>query len=123
MVKVVNVVSDKTVNIKCMDDDDFAYSRFVQHGCGNIISLNEDNVFTVLCVDYFGDTMVQYYTVCPKCGYMVMIDEKDLTPELKMSAYASMTKNPFQFKLNCLRSETIYWKNKNREAVKKKIKI
>ena len=96
------------INIKCSEDSDFIYNRNVIHACGKDIFLDSDNVFVIKSSNYFGEDIFQYYTICPNCGYIVLLDEDELSNEMKEKALYKLSMDSYLYKKNNLRSELIY---------------
>ncbi len=112
----------KNVIIRCKKDDDFSHSRNVNYSCGCDFMINADDVFCTNSVGYFGEEIKEYYTICPVCGYINMLDEKRLPDEVKKMANYSNIMEPFQYKKNNLRSELIYLDNLGSSKVLKKVR-
>ena len=57
----------------------------------------------------FDDFIIgQYYTICPNCGYIILLDENVLPEEIKLSARGLKEEDPLLFRKNELKSELIY---------------
>ena len=98
---------DKII-INCIEDKKFEQDRRVIHSCYSKIDVQKENVFyveTVICEDFI---VGQYYTICPNCGYIILLDENILSEEIKKSARGLKEEDPLQFKKNSLKSELIY---------------
>ena len=50
----------------------------------------------------------QYYTICPNCGYIILLDENILPEEIKLSARGLKEEDPLLYRKNNLKSELIY---------------
>lgn len=93
--------------INCKEDKKFEQDRNLTHSCNSLFSLDESNIFYVESL-YYGDEIIgQYYTICPNCGYIVMLDEEKLSLEQMKSAQKSYKEDYFQFKKNNLISQLI----------------
>ena len=73
------------MNICCEVNDDFKFDRRVNDSCGLDFEFTSDDIYQISCIDYFGEIKEQFYTICPRCGYIVPLDanmlndyEKDL---------------------------------------------
>ena len=95
-------------NIKCCEDKEFIYNRNVSHACGRTFLLDNDNVFVIKSSDYFGEEVLQYYTICPDCGYIVLLDSDKLSNGMKEEALYKLSMDYYLYKKNNLRSELIY---------------
>lgn len=95
-------------SIRCVEDDDFIYSRNVNHACGGVFLLDGDNVFVIIGTNYIGEEVRQYYTICPNCGYIVLLDEEQLSNEMKEAALYKLSFDSYLYKKNNLRSELTY---------------
>ena len=84
------------------------YWRNVSHACGKNISLDNDNVFAIKCTNDIDEEIKQYYTICPNCGYIVLIDEKKIPDKIKEYAEYKLSTDGYSYKKNNLRSELIY---------------
>ena len=74
------------MNICCDVNVDFEFDRRVNDSCGLDFEFTSDDIYQILCIDYFGEIKEQFYTICPRCGYIVPLDanmlndyEKDLS--------------------------------------------
>jgi len=95
-------------NIKCTEDNDFIFNRNVNHACGKTFLLDKDSVFVIKSINYFGEDILQYYTVCPNCGYIVLLNEEQLSNEMKEVALYKLSLDSCLYKKNNLISELIY---------------
>ena len=98
---------DKII-INCKEDKKFEQDRKVIHSCYSEIELQKENIFyveTVICDDF---VIGQYYTICPNCGYMILLDENILPEEIKLSAKGLKEEDPLLYRKNSLKSELIY---------------
>lgn len=73
------------MNICCEVNDDFVFDRRVNDSCGFNFEFSSDDIYQINYVDYFGEDGEQFYTICPRCGYIIPLDsimlsdyEKDL---------------------------------------------
>lgn len=94
--------------IKCEKDDEFVFSRNVTNSCGNVVKLDNDNVYEIISVDYDGEYKEQFYTLCPNCGYMININEELLNEDVKTLAREKNSLDRYLFRKNELRSELIH---------------
>ena len=93
--------------INCKEDNKFEQDRDISHSCNSVFPLEKSNIFYVESL-YYGDEMIgQYYTICPSCGYIVMLEEEKLSIEQMISAQKSYKEDHFQFKKNSLISQLI----------------
>lgn len=93
--------------VRCMEDDDFVFDRPFNHSCHQEFILNRDNIFRADGSDYEGDLLVQYYAICPNCGYMVLLDENLLSNEIKKES-EKKNEDLLLYRKNYLISELIY---------------
>lgn len=98
---------DKII-INCREDKKFEQDRKVIHSCYSEIELQKENVFYVETVVFEDFTIGQYYTICPNCGYIILLDENILSEEFKISARNLKEEDPLLYKKNELRSQLIY---------------
>ena len=96
------------INVKCCEDNDFICNRNVIHACGKNILLDIDSIFVIKSCDYFGEEILQFYTICPYCGYIVLLDCNKLSDEMKETALYKLAIDRYLYKKNNLRSELIY---------------
>lgn len=96
------------MKIRCVEDDDFYYSRNVNHACGELFLLECDNVFVITSTNYIDEEVRQYYAVCPNCGYMVLLDDNLLSDEMKFIADYKSSIDYCLFKKNNLRSQLLH---------------
>lgn len=68
--------------ISCKDVE-ASFDRSVVHSCGNVFEFDIDNIYAFEFTDYDGVDNVNYYTICPRCGYMVCISNDALSSEEK----------------------------------------
>lgn len=104
--------------INCKEDEKFIQERKVIHSCYRDIELQKENVFyveTLICDDFI---IGQYYTICPNCGYIILLDESILSEEIKLSARKLKEEDPLLYRKNNLKSELIYL-----DSITSKIKI
>ena len=94
--------------IRCEHDDKFSHERLVTSSCGCIFSINEEDIYSVKNIDYFGDDLIEYYVICPKCGYINMLDASKLSNDLKERINARCFNEPFLFQRNSLMSKLVY---------------
>lgn len=98
----------ETLVVTCIPDNKFEQNRRVVYSCYNEFLLEKENVFyeeTIICEDY---VIGQYYTLCPHCGYIILLDENKLSKELKEYAKKTKEEDPLQFRKNSLKSELIH---------------
>ncbi len=98
---------DKII-INCKEDKKFEQDRKVVHSCYSEVELQKENVFYVESSVYDDFTIGQYYTICPNCGYIILLDEKKLPEEVKQTARLLKEEDPLLYRKNNLKSELIY---------------
>ena len=59
----------KDVTNKCKKDDGFEHERYVSYSCGDIFTITESDVYAISSPNYFDEDVVDFYAICPKCGY------------------------------------------------------
>lgn len=96
------------IMINCEEDKKFERDRKVIHSCYSEIELKKENVFYVESVIFDDFIIGQYYTICPNCGYMILLEENILPEEIKLSARIAQNEDPLLFRKNALKSELIY---------------
>ena len=99
---------EKGVIIECKCDNDFSFNRKVTNSCGENFILEDDNIFMISCTDYDCEPIEQYYSICPHCGYMVMINNELLTNSVKKSVRIKCENDCYLFRKNQLISQLIY---------------
>lgn len=114
---------NKEVIISCSEDDRFQQDRKVTRSCNRTFALDESNIFYVESLGYFDDIIGEYYTICPHCGYLVLLEENSLSNELKLSAEASYREDSYQYRKNSLMSQLIHLESMTpKRSVKAKVK-
>lgn len=99
---------EKQMLVNCIEDNKFEQDRKVIHSCYSKIELQKENVFyieSLICDDF---KIGQYYTICPNCGYIILLDENILPEEIKLSARGLKEEDPLLYRKNELKSELIY---------------
>jgi len=99
---------EKQTIVKCSIDNKFERDRKIVHSCNNEFILTKENIFYVETSIYEDYMVGQYYTICPNCGYMVLLDETKIPEEIKLSARGLKEEDPLLFRKNSLKSELIY---------------
>lgn len=66
------------MNISCKDNENFEFERRIDRGCGFNFELSSDEVYQISYMNYIGDIEEQFYTMCPRCGYIIPIDKSIL---------------------------------------------
>lgn len=98
----------KEIIINCSEDNIFEQDRKIIHSCNRVFSLEETNVFYAEALGYFDDIIGQYYTICPHCGYLVLLDKNILSDNLKEKAIIAYSEDPYQYHKNSLKSQLIH---------------
>lgn len=98
----------KPIIINCVEDNVFEQDRQILHSCNSIFTLEEQNIFYVESLSYGDDIIGQYYTICPNCGYLVLLNENILSLEQKISAQEKYISDPLLYRKNNLKSQLIY---------------
>lgn len=98
---------DKII-IECIEDNKSELSRDINHTCGNIFELDKNNIFAVNTINCFSESETCYYTICPECGYLVLLEEERLTEEIKEEARNKSENDPLLYRKNNLKSQLIY---------------
>ena len=99
---------NKEIIVSCSEDDRFQQDRRITHSCNRTFALDESNIFYVEALGYFDDIIGEYYTICPHCGYIVLLDENSLSNELRFNAQGSYREDHYQYHKNSLRSQLIH---------------
>jgi len=98
---------EKQLIVNCKEDNRFEQDRDVAHSCNRVFQLEEQKTFYVESL-YYGDEMIgQFYTICPYCGYIVLLEASNLSYEQKISAQRRYETEAFQYKKNSLISQLI----------------
>lgn len=108
--------------IKCRENSDDYYNSKVYDACHSIIDVSLDNLYAIDDINYFGDILYKYYTICPNCGYMVFIEEDILDDDIMRCARDKNSKEMYLYKKNVLRSELINLEYKEKNYCKKRIR-
>lgn len=103
---------EKQIIVKCIEDNNFEQERRVIHSCYSELILKKENIYYVETSIYDDYVIGQYYTVCPNCGYIILLDENILSEDIKNSAVRSKENDPYQYQKNSLKSQLIYLENK-----------
>ena len=90
---------EKILTIKCEENKDFDFYGD-NEACDEVFLIDERKIYVRESIDYFGEPVKYYYTICPNCGHLICIDESVLTEEDKIMAE--------------LRSEEFYIHEKNK---------
>ena len=98
----------KNVEIRCRRDDSFSHMRNVNYSCGCRFVINEEDVYSVCSIDYFGEEEYEYYAICPICGYINKLDDRFLPDYVKLAAINRSKAEPFLYRKSNLISELIY---------------
>lgn len=98
----------KNVVIKCAKDDNFDHHRNINYSCGGEFIIDDSDVYSVVSTDYFGEKVIDYYAICPMCGYINKLDESILPEEVKRMAILKNSNELFLYQKNNARSELIY---------------
>ena len=107
------------MNISCKDNENFEFDRRVNHGCGFNFELSSDEIYQISYIDYFGEVKEQFYTMCPRCGYIIPIDKEMIDDyEIRIARLKSTNDKDLFLKNNIL-SE--YQNVTERGKIKKKI--
>lgn len=99
---------EKQIIVNCTLDNKFEQDRKILQSCYSEFELQKENVYYVETSIYDDYIIGQYYTICPNCGYMVLLDENILPEELKLSARNLKEEDPLLFRKNELKSQLIY---------------
>lgn len=114
---------NKEIIVSCSEDDRFIQDRKVTHSCNRIFSLDKSNTFYVESMDYFDEVIGNYYTICPHCGYLVLLNENSLSSELKLSAKSSYREDPYQYRKNSLMSQLIHLESMTPKSTKARVRV
>ena len=107
------------MNVKCIYDDDFVFDRRVDSACNSVFDINDEDIYGIRVNGYFDDIIEQYYTICPICGHIVLLDDKDLSLDVREKAMSKNEEIPYLYELNNVMSEFINLKSKSNKAKKK----
>ncbi len=92
--------------------------------CGERFIAEDSKIYARESINYFGEPIKYYYTVCPNCGYLTCIDEKKLTEETKIRAELN-SEEYYIHEKNKLRGRLIhidYRERQEKERIKKRMK-
>lgn len=93
------------MNISCKDNENFEFNRRVVHGCGLNFELSSDNVYQISYADYMDEKTEQFYTMCPRCGYIIPLDVNKLDNYEINLARRKSTEDRYLFLKNNILSE------------------
>lgn len=113
------------MNIRCSnnnDNDEALFDRRVLYPCLTNFELDENNVFQIMQIDYFDNDVEQFYTICPNCGYLILLPDEILSEKIKAEARRKTLEVPFLFMINSLTSELINLKRKSKKETKLKVR-
>ena len=91
--------------IKCEKNENYDYDKRVTEACGCYFNLGIDNIFENNTLDYFSETIEEYYTICPNCGYMVLLDDNILSEDEKKYIKNKNIDECYLYRKNKLKSE------------------
>lgn len=97
------------MEVVCIDDDIFEFSRNINYSCGCSYEINADDICVIKTVDYEGEDISQYYTVCPKCGHINVLDDNLISDDIKRSALKRLVDDPYLYQKNNAKSDIIYF--------------
>lgn len=109
--------------VKCVKNENFDFDKKITSCCDSEFMINNDDIYEINDVNYFGEELEDYYAICPNCGYMVLIDDSLLSDDIKNCAKDKNNSEMYLYKKNKLRSEIInlnYLEKNNRVKVRKK---
>ena len=87
--------------IECNENVDNYYNDVVVNSCHNDIELSNDNIYEIDGIDYFGETIEKYYTICPNLGIWFLLIVMDLMNQLrKMLKIRIVSKCIYLLKIN-----------------------
>ena len=93
------------MNIKCSIDDKLEFTRRIIDSCGEKFSITKEKIYQLNTVNYFGESVEQFYTICPNCGYLVYLDKNLLSEEEKEYARDKSRDEELLFLRNNILSE------------------
>ncbi len=96
------------MNVVCKKDNIFEFNRYVDFSCGCSYEINDDQIYTIRTVDYDGEDILQYYSICPICGHINIIDEKFISKKVMDSSLKKSISDPDLYKKNNTISHDIY---------------
>ena len=110
----------KNMIVRCRKSGFFNHARNVESSCNCNFMINEEDIFSILSPGYFEDDERDYYVICPICGYINVIDSKELSDDTKNRINIRSDAEPFLYRKNNLRSEIIYLDRIGKNRVLKK---
>jgi len=97
------------MTIKCKKED-LNFGRECSLFCGKFFIINEDNIYSIVMPDYFGEIERRYYyTICPNCGNYNLIDEKLIPEQMKKNIEQRMMDNHTLHQGNLKIADQIYF--------------
>lgn len=94
--------------VNCVENKNIEVTNEVTHTCGSTFELDKSEVYTYETVDHFSEIVRNYYTICPTCGHLIILNEERLTKEMKEMALQKSDNDPLLLKKNILRAQLIY---------------
>ena len=96
------------MKVVCKRDDVFEFNRNIYYSCGCTYEINTDDIYVIKAVNYDGERMLQYYSICPKCGHINIMDDELISDEIKLKSLMKNDDDPYLFQKNNAMSELIY---------------
>lgn len=111
------------MNISCKSDDNFEFTRRVISGCDFTFDLQEGEIYQISFPNYLGEIDEQFYTICPRCGYIIPLDKSLLNDyEIDLARSKSKEDDLLYLKNNILSEYTNVVEKQRKEKIKLKRK-
>lgn len=107
------------MNIRCTDDDNFTFTRRVTDSCNMDFEYDSNNIFQISYINCCEEYEEQFYTMCPRCGRIILLDDKRLSDYEKNLARSKTKEDPFLFQENNIMSEYVNVCYKSAKVLKK----
>lgn len=110
----MNINMTNKIMINCAEDNKFEFEqdRYIMHSCNRTFALEEDKIFYVETLGYGDEIIGQYYTICPYCGYIVLLNGINISDTIKIEVKQNYFEDPYQYRKNSLISQLIYLESK-----------
>ena len=105
--------------VDCEENNDFYRDG---QACSIRFLAEDSKIYARETINYFGEPVKYYYTICPNCGHLVCIDDKILTKEAKIKAEFN-SEEYYIHEKNKLRGKLIhidYMEKEEKKRIKKR---
>lgn len=111
------------MNISCKNNENFGFTRRVKSSCDLEFELSEGEIYQI-SYPYIDEIVEEFYTICPRCGYIIPLDKSLLENyEKNMARSKSEEDNLLYIKNNILSEYTNIVERQNQERKTKVRKL